>query len=92
MKLFCKGAIFGMVTGAVLGMVVIAKNKNLINFIKEKVDIAENKVSKMTDKIKKSLEEKNNKEKNTCEQTQNCNNSAVETNSNQHYYNHNTCC
>ncbi|MBQ8425560.1 MAG: hypothetical protein IJX17_06025 [Clostridia bacterium] len=64
MKTFCKGAIFGMIAGASLMSVAIVKDKNFYNMVKEKVDKASCKMSKMVEKIKTKIEENKKKEKN----------------------------
>ena len=65
MENFCKGVIFGMVAGACIGAVVVAKNKKLSNKIKEGLVTAESKIME----IKESIEDKMNDsttESNSC--------------------------
>ena len=57
MKNFCSGLLVGTIVGAVTGMVVVAKNKNLSNMIKEKSEIASKKISNFANKIRKSFSE-----------------------------------
>lgn len=54
MENFCKGVIFGMIAGACVGAVVVAKNKKLSNKIKQGLDSAETKIME----IKENLEDK----------------------------------
>lgn len=55
MKYFCKGAICGLIAGSVISSIVVAKNKNLSNMIKEKTEIISKKMAKLTSKIKEGL-------------------------------------
>lgn len=57
MKNFCSGLLVGTIVGAVTGMIVVAKNKNLSNMIKEKSEIATKKISNFAKKVKKSFSE-----------------------------------
>ena len=52
MDCFCKGTVVGLVTGMVAGAIIVSKNKNLSNMIKEKSDIAGKKISKFASKVK----------------------------------------
>ena len=56
MENFCKGVVFGMLAGACVGAIVVAKNKKLSNKIKEGLVTAEGKIKE----IKDSLEDKMN--------------------------------
>ena len=62
MENFCKGVIWGMIAGACIGAVVVAKNKKLSNKIKEGLVTAEGKIKE----IKEDLENKMNES--SCEQ------------------------
>lgn len=76
MNMFCKGVLVGTITGMAVATVAISKNKNLYNFMKEKVECASNKISKLSQKLKKNMEEKMaSKSSNSQEidQNQNCN-------------------
>ena len=56
MENFCKGVILGMVAGACVGAIVVAKNKKLSNKIKEGLVTAEGKIKE----IKEGIEDKMN--------------------------------
>jgi predicted negative regulator of RcsB-dependent stress response len=84
MKTFCKGAIFGMIAGAGLVSVAIVKDKNFYNMVKEKVDKASCKMSKMVDKIKNKIEENKKKEK-ICDENCNSDNKKIDEQTEQKY-------
>lgn len=56
MENFCKGIIFGMLAGAAIGAVVVAKNKKLSNKLKEGLETAEDKFNE----VKSAIQEKIN--------------------------------
>ena len=78
MNLFCKGVILGMISGATLASVSIVKDKNFYTLVKDKVEMSENKISKMVNKIKKKIEEDNKKKEN--KQSEQNENSVVDQN------------
>lgn len=57
MENLCKGAIFGLAVGMVIGGVLVAKNKKLAGKVKEGVDMAEQKMEKAKDMVKEKIEE-----------------------------------
>ena len=58
MENFCKGMLWGVVVGACIGAVVIAKNKKLSKKLKDGIEITEDKLKE----TKQALEEKLNQE------------------------------
>ena len=60
---FCKGVVLGMIAGACVGAVVVAKNKKLSNKLKEGLITAEGKLKE----VKDSIEEKLNQSSCGCE-------------------------
>lgn len=58
MENFCKGMLWGVVVGACIGAVVVAKNKKLSKKLKDGIEITEDKLKE----TKQALEEKLNQE------------------------------
>ena len=54
MENFCKGMVWGLVIGACVGMVVVARNKKLSHKIKDGIEITEEKLKE----TKQAIEEK----------------------------------
>lgn len=57
MENFCKGVTIGLVTGMIIGGVVVAKNKKLANKIKECVAATEEKIEEAKEFIEEKIEE-----------------------------------
>lgn len=57
MENFCRGVTFGMVTGLVIGGIVVAKNKNLSAKIRKGLGIAEEKMQEAKEFIEEKVEE-----------------------------------
>lgn len=57
MENFCRGLGFGMVTGVIIGGIVVAKNRKLANKIKEGLSDAETKMEEVKDNIAEKLQE-----------------------------------
>ena len=73
MENFCKGLVFGMVTGILVGAISVAKNKKLSGMVKEKAEIVEKKISDMTEKMKeKEDKSQENYEVSCSEQCNSC--------------------
>ena len=73
MDCFCKGTTFGLIAGMLVGAIIVAKNKNLSNMIKEKSEIAGKKISEVANSVKDSFAKKENKQSENCHETNNCN-------------------
>lgn len=71
MKYFCKGALVGVITGMLVGAVVVVKNKKLANGIKENLEKAEKKVSETAQKVMKKIKEKKQEKENQEQNSQN---------------------
>ena len=72
MDCFCKGTIVGLITGMVVGAIVVSKNKNLSNMIKEKSEICSKKISKVASKLKDSFSNNDNDSSETCHEVNHC--------------------
>lgn len=80
MENFCKGLIFGVTVGAIMGAVIVAKNKNLSSMVKEKAELVEKKINDVTEKVKEKIEESSeNKESSSMSDTnsQSCNSECI---------------
>ena len=73
MENFCKGVTLGLVSGMIIGGIIVAKNKKLANKIKEGLNTAEEKMQEAKEFIEEKIEE------NKCESsssTDPCNSSS----------------
>lgn len=74
MENFCKGVTFGLVTGMVIGGIVVAKNKNFAYKIRKGLGIAEEKMQEAKEFVEEKVEEikteckSNNESCGSCEQ------------------------
>ena len=57
MEEYCKGAMLGLVSGMVIGGIIIAKNKNLASKIRKGLGIAEEKMQEAKEFIEEKIEE-----------------------------------
>lgn len=57
MENFCKGTILGLVSGMVVGGIIVAKNKNLATKIKKGLGIAEEKMQEVKEFASEKIEE-----------------------------------
>ena len=57
MENFCKGVTFGLISGMVIGGIVVAKNKNLAQKIKKGLGIAEEKMQEAKEFVEEKVEE-----------------------------------
>lgn len=72
MENFCKGVLFGMLAGSIVGAVVVVKNKKLSSKLKEGLVTAEGKIKE----VKESIEDKLNESSCDCggnENSESCN-------------------
>lgn len=60
MENLCKGLLFGMAVGVVIGGIAVAKNKNLENKVKQGLTQAEEKLEEAKDMIVTKLQESGN--------------------------------
>lgn len=57
MENFCKGIALGMITGIVVGGIVVAKNKKLSNKLREGLTTAEGKIKEVKETIEEKIEQ-----------------------------------
>lgn len=57
MENFCKGTMFGLVSGIMIGGIIVAKNKNLASKIKKGLGIAEEKMQEVKEFATEKIEE-----------------------------------
>ena len=57
MENFCKGVTIGLVSGMLIGGVIVAKNRKLANKIKECVSVTEEKMQEVKDFIEEKIDE-----------------------------------